>query len=259
MTITLWPAGILLVCATGLGAQGAASCSGPGAAFGITAFECASCRIKQGEGIRTQYVFQAEPVVLEATASSVFRPGDVVEAVNGQPIMSAAGGERFTYPPPGQTTVTVRRGNARVQLSTTVAGCREPRGRVRDVQPSNEPLIIVDGVPVTDVADADPTLALGPRRFGFAVACTPSCTRVRAADGSDYYKFDGYPPVVAVMPGEAAALAGLRVGDRVVEIDGKSILDEEGAVRFLRENRRDSLSVTVLRDGKRTSYTLRAK
>jgi hypothetical protein len=49
------------------------------------------------------------------------------------------------------------------------------------------------------------------------------------------------------------------VGDIVSEIDAISILTEEGALRFQRSGRNESLRVTVLRDGKRIEYVLQAR
>ncbi len=49
-----------------LAAQTATSCAGPGAAFGITSYQCASCSMKGGGKGRPYTIFQAELVVLES-------------------------------------------------------------------------------------------------------------------------------------------------------------------------------------------------
>jgi hypothetical protein len=54
-------------------------------------------------------------------------------------------------------------------------------------------------------------------------------------------------------------MMGLRVGDVVTEIDGISILTEEGALRFQRSERKESLRVTVMRDGKRIGVLLQSR
>src|SRR5262252_6662351 len=117
-----WRLLALLFWAAPVAAQQATSCAGPGAAFGVTSYQCASCGVKQGVGTKPQYVFQAEPIVLETAPTSVLKAGDVIEAVNGEPIMTQAGADRFTYPPAGQVTLTVRRANARVQLAASTVG-----------------------------------------------------------------------------------------------------------------------------------------
>jgi TonB-dependent SusC/RagA subfamily outer membrane receptor len=323
----------ILIWATPTAAQQTASCSAPGAAFGVTSYQCASCVIKQGDGAKPQYVFQAEPIVLEALPTSVLKAGDVIEAVNGEPIMTQAGADRFAYPQAGQVTLTVRRANARIQLTTSTADCESKPSQPND---PSQPLIILDGVAVTSIdqvkrADIDNVevlkgqaatafygerarngiivittkrtsspqpaarpgdpvyvidgvvvsppglvadtslnpaleragyrveLAPSGRRFGFAVGCEQACTRTKASDGADYYKFDTYPPIVALTPGGAAERAGIHVGDLVTEVDGKSVLTEDGALRFIRGTKAESLQLTVIRDRKTIGYLLKAR
>jgi TonB-dependent SusC/RagA subfamily outer membrane receptor len=309
-----------------LAAQEYASCSGPGAAFGVTSYQCASCSIKQTPGARTQYIFQSEPIVLEAVKTSALQPGDVIEAVNGEPIMSVAGMVQFTYPRAGKSIVTVRRGNARVQVAATTVECDaslKARPEVADsplmivdgsivsdlnqvetagiesvdvlkgptavalygpraakgviviatkrgttakpkpgtpVAPKSDPLIIIDGVvQPSPTPDVDVNQSSSGRRFGFAIGCLPSCTRTKTASGTEYYQFDGYPPVVALTAGGPAERAGIRLGDLISQIDGRSILGEEGALRFLRGDKTETLHVTVLRDRQSVGYLLTAR
>jgi TonB-dependent SusC/RagA subfamily outer membrane receptor len=308
-----------------LAAQQAASCSGPGAAFGVTSYQCASCAVKQGNGVRTKYVFQAEPIVLETSKASVLRSGDIIEAINGDPIMTQAGADRFTYPMgAGPFLITVRRGNSRVQLVATTSGCGDNAGganapnlplvlvdgAVSDLKqldestidqievlkgqaatalygpgaaagvivittkravkskpkpateaaPKSDPLFIIDGVvQPSPTSDVDVNQSSSGRRFGFAIGCLPSCTRTKTAAGAEYYRFDGYPPVVALTAGGPAERAGIRVGDLISQIDGKSILGEEGALRFLGGNKTETLHVTVLRDRQTIGYLLTAR
>jgi TonB-dependent SusC/RagA subfamily outer membrane receptor len=261
--------------------------------------------------------------VLETAMSSVLKPGDVIEAVNGDPIMTQAGADRFTYPAAGPALITVRRGNSRVQLAATTSGCGDkadmpdaankplvlvdgavgdlnqldkstidrvevlkgaaatalygpgaaagvivittkPDVKLRpksapEIAPTSEPLIIIDGVVQPSTYEVDVNQSSSGRRFGFAIGCLPSCSRARAADGSEYYKFDGYPPIVALTSGGPAERAGIRVGDVVTQIDGKSILGEEGALRFSRGDKAEALHVTVLRDRLAVGYLLKAR
>ena len=316
-----------------LGAQGAAACLGPGAAFGVTSYQCASCGVKQEPGGRTQYVFQAEPIVLEAAASSALRAGDVIVAVNGEPIMTRAGSDLFAYPKAGASTITVRRGNARQQVTAATIGCEAPapatvpkgkepviimdgvvvsgslpwlqktlsdipRSDIESVEvlkgplaastyntpegrdvivvktkrppstrqkpgspasPDTGPLLVIDGVSIRPASEIDPNVAGNARRYGFAIGCVPSCSKARAADGTDYYRFDAYPPIAALVPGGLAERAGIRVGDLVAKIDGRSILSDDGAIEFFRANRTNSMRVTVLRDRSEKDYLLNAR
>ena len=310
----------ILVWATPAAAQQGASCAAPGAAFGVTSYQCASCGIKQGAGARPQYIFQAEPIVLETAPGSILKSGDVIEAVSGEPIMTQSGADRFVYPQAGTVTLTVRRGGARVQLSTSTPGCENKPAQPEDTskplitidgvavsdmnqlkpadidniqvlkgeaarglygerarngvivittkratspkaaRPTNDPLYVIDGVvqPQPGLA-ADTNLTPSGRRFGFAVGCLQGCMRTKSSDGTDYYKFDGYPPIVALTPGGAAERAGIRVGDLVTEVDGKSVLTEDGALRFMRGTKTETLQLTVIRDRQSVGYQLKAR
>lgn len=134
--------------ATALSAQSGPSCpNGPGSAFGIVAYQCASCGFKQEPGQAASYTFFAEPVVTQVDRSAGFastRPliiidgvvqgiaavGDVIEAVDGHPITTQAGADLFAYPTPGSHSLTVRRGRERQVLDVSVpASCdARPRG-----------------------------------------------------------------------------------------------------------------------------------
>jgi C-terminal processing protease CtpA/Prc len=111
---------------------------------------------------------------------------------------------------------------------------------------------------IPNTSEADASVSAGGRRFGFAIGCVPSCTRARTADGADYYKFDGYPPIVALTPGGAAERAGIQVGDLISHIDGKSILSEEGATRFFR-NKTETMKITIVRNRQPIGYVLKAR
>jgi len=317
------------VCGVPLAAQEGVSCSGPGAVFGVTSYQCASCSFTQGDRSMKVYTsFQTEPIVLTTAKASALQPGDVVEAVNGEPITTAAGAEQFTSPRGGKANVTVRRGGSRVQLSAVPLTCdgapgglppsaplnsplvvvdgvvvsdlnQVPSGSIESVDvlkgpaatllygsratngvivigtkrspgtttlrtpPSaaatNEPIIVIDGVRVAGAPEAEVNQFFAGRRFGFAIGCQPSCTRARSADGSGYYTFDAYPPIVALIPGGPAERAGLRVGDLIAQIDGRSILGEDGALRFFRGDKAESMRITVLRNRELVDHVLKAR
>jgi hypothetical protein len=267
-----------------------APAAGPGQAFGVTAYQCTSCSHKKEGDARAEYSFNAEPVVLETATWSPLKAGDVIEAVNGHPITTRAGADQFTYPPAGEALVMVRRGGARVELRMAPhQGCADrwlPNAnrieRVAVIRGETAVLrygldALQGAIVITTKKDSTPPSPLQPNyrtirpesttamaspghgRFGFALSCVPSCTRVRASGGTDYWRFDGHPPIAGIMPGGPAAMAGLRVGDVVTEIDGISILSEDGALRFQRSERKESIRVTVLRDGKRVEYSLQPR
>ncbi|MGH7711659.1 MAG: PDZ domain-containing protein [Gemmatimonadaceae bacterium] len=316
MYCTLWRVALtaLIAAATSVSAQSVSGCplividgaiqppaaTGPGVAFGVNAYQCASCGFKRENGGRAGYSFNAEPIVLETTAWSPLRTGDVIEAVNGQPITTRAGADQFTYPPAGESVITVRRDGSRMQVKAQahpecgreglfgasniervqiirgpmavfrygpdalggafVIKTKEGSGNL-DLRPTPHPdpvrTLTPGAVPSADSAHGHGSAI--DSRYGFAIACLPSCTRARTSDGTEYWKFDGYPPIYGIRPGGPAALAGIRVGDVVIEVDGVSILTEDGAQRFLRSGRTESMHLTILRDGRRVGYLLRAR
>ena len=84
-------------------------------------------------------------------------------------------------------------------------------------------------------------------KFGVAVECAPSCTVQRLANGEMHYKYEGYPRVIEVREHSAADRAGLRVGDLITKVEGRSILAEDA----LRDSeQKDQLHMTLRRDGK---------
>jgi len=69
-----------------------------------------------------------------------------------------------------------------------------------------------------------------------------------------------YPPqpvvVAELTEGEPAALAGLRVGDRVVEVDGMAVADYADFVRLIRARPGQQTRLVALRDGARVEFAL---
>ena len=269
-----------------LGAQAAQACAvSPGVRYGILAFQCASCSMQQpAPGGRVTYTFLSEPIVTETEPGSAFEVGDIIEAVDTLPITTQAGADHFTYPADGSHTVTVRtgqqrrdvvmqlrgscrvgsanspldtvrRGNQMVVIDTTVHagygsghGSRSGGGRGVGVPVlGGEPMVIVDGRPVKATGSQ-----IG--RFGFATECRPSCSTKQSVSGRYVFVYDGYPVVAAVRAGSPAEGAGLRVGDEIVVINGRSILAEDALEGT---DARDDLRLTVRRAGKETRITMR--
>jgi hypothetical protein len=108
---------------------------------------------------------------------------------------------------------------------------------------------IVNGSPVIHSSGSSPAIG----RFGFAVECSPSCSLNRSPSGAYYYKYDGYPRIVEVRERSAADRAGLRVGDLITKVEGKSILNED-ALRG--SDQGNQLHITVRRDGKEIDVSM---
>jgi hypothetical protein len=101
----------------------------------------------------------------------------------------------------------------------------------------------------TSVAGGTATLSdSATGRFGFAVECRPSCSMKWLPNGDFYYKYHGFPRVAAVREGSPADRAGMRVGDVITKINGRSIVDDEGVLQRAEQN--EQLRLTTRRDGK---------
>jgi membrane-associated protease RseP (regulator of RpoE activity) len=96
-----------------------AASAGPGSAFGIDAYDCASCGVaRYRDSVHAVYTFGAEPVVVTVSplARDRIRPGDVIVAVNGNPITTRAGADMFAYPDSGEIKLTLRRNGTNIDV-----------------------------------------------------------------------------------------------------------------------------------------------
>jgi hypothetical protein len=115
---------------------------------------------------------------------------------------------------------------------------------------------VIGGVPIIVIAGAVQPRGGSqpvPGKFGIASECEPSCSVKRTPTGEYYYKYDSYPRVVQVRKRSAADRAGVQVGDLIVEVEGRSIL-EDGSIVNLEQ--RDRLRMTVRRDDKAIDVAL---
>ena len=66
-------------------------------------------------------------------------------------------------------------------------------------------------------------------------------------NGTYIYKYDNYPAIVAVRPGSVADRTGLRVGDEIIAVNGRSILADDALTGT---ETSEELKMTIKRDGK---------
>jgi hypothetical protein len=226
----------------------AQSCAGPGAVYGVTSYECEKCGMSVKDG-RPQFTFNTEPRILETEAGSVLKPGDVVVSVGTHRITTAEGARLFTYPPPRSVVrLEVRRdGKPVVTIGEVKIDCGTSEPRFVTV-PMQQSYTVEKGSGEVESA-----------KVGFALGCRPSCTRTKGPGGVEYWKFDAPPPVVAVRPNSPADRSGMKVGDIVVEVDGKSVMLPEANLRLFKfPSEGGKIQLTLAREGKRLTYTLLA-
>lgn len=220
---------------------------GPGGPVGVKSYTCASCGVDRKDG-KAEYFFTTEPVIIEGMPGSNLRAGDVITSINGKPITTREGAMDFAYPRPGKVNVTYRRelpdqfGRTSIitmtETLTVAPDCRLTSSEINSVEVVKGPPLsasfrlrnaIISRDSMAGLPIPDPT-----SRLGFAVSCTPSCTKATSRSGETYWKHDGYPAIVALRTKSPAADAGLRLGDLIAEVDGMSVTDEAGSLALQR-------------------------
>jgi C-terminal processing protease CtpA/Prc len=214
-----------------------------------------SCGFQNKANAPPAFSFHVEPILLRVSSKSLLRNADIIEAVDGHPITTREGSDAFTYPDTGLHVITLRRAGKQERL-VLEAMC-EPGTGSSGSTPAG--VVIADSTGAATITGVKPAPSASQSRFGLAVSCTPSCTKVRASDGTSYWKYDGYPSIAAVRPESPAELAGLRKNDVVTKVDGLSVLDEAGALKLFRSESAASLRLTILRAGKELEIRLEAK
>ena len=94
--------------------------------------------------------------------------------------------------------------------------------------------------------------------FGFSIRCNDCGWSSTGRPGeSPVWESDEAPEIAMVARRSPADVAGLKVGDRITHIDGVSILTTEGRRKFGRVRPRQTVRLTVRRDGRSMTKELR--
>lgn len=102
-----------------------------------------------------------------------------------------------------------------------------------------------------------------PLLYGFALECVDCAPGGRGRVGGAgrgeapvVWSYRSFPRVAGVAPGSVAEEAGIQAGDLLISIDGLSLLDEQGASRFARAVKGDTVRLLFERDSKPVSVSL---
>ena len=252
--------------------------------LGIAGFSC-NCTYYEGADGERYWLFRSEPEVIEVRENSVasgkLRGGDVITAIDGMLITTREAGRRFANVRPGErVTLTLRRGDSWSKF-TLVAGGRCERAVPAPAAPPTPPT-----APRTEAPPREPRAARPPTAreapspvpaavprparlprppegvfpsgwFGFGISC--DCTvHAATADAPPVWEFREPPEIYSVEPGSPAERAGLKRGDRLIEIDGVPLVDEAGGRRFGAVKAGQAVRFVYRRGGERGAVSITA-
>jgi regulator of sigma E protease len=234
-----------------LAAQSASVCAPTQRALADFGFglACANCVIDSRAPV--WIVFHLPPGLHDiragGPASAKIAQDDTLLAIDGMDITSRNGSERFSMARPGDSLqLTVRRKGA-LLTTTIVAGTRCGPG----ISPSRE-VIYRDIVRRRSAADST-----AARRGWIGVALVAAMSpETLAAWAAARQPFPSLPLVGAVAPNSPAATAGLEAGDRLIAVNGASLLTTSGTTYFRNAVPGVAMSVTYVRRGKEYTTTV---
>lgn len=233
--------GLVLVAGGGAKVSGAPvqDCPAPRADLGI------EYRFAAGDFVRAEdgglwVRFLTEPTIVRVRAGGpaegILLPGDAVVAAGGELITSTAGSRAFHFAPAtGTVRLVVRRqGEPREVVVAPRPRCPEVRG-AEPPGPGAEP---------------------APKGGWLGVRLSCEECGLERVDGEQIWRFRRPPLVASVSEGSPAAVAGIRSGDTIAEIDGLDLGSEAGSLRLWELVEGQRVVLTLERDGVRRSVEL---
>jgi hypothetical protein len=229
----------------------------------------------------------------DGPAAGKLREGDILTAIDGVLITTRDGSRRFADLTPGTTaTLTVRRNGREIPVRIVAdAVCPElalaPENNVIVISDSRAPVPATPAVPETPETPEVPMIPetpatpgfsmLAPRTqradrlpmpaiptedalprgwSGFGLTCR-DCGGSPGREGQPpMWKFGTLPTIYFLDPGSPAARAGIQIGDVLTQLDGVSLLTEEGGRRFGALKPEQSVRWTIRRGGNTRTLTV---
>ena len=232
------------VCAGTLAAQSARVCAPTQRALADYGFglACANCVIDSRAEV--WITFHLPPGIhdirREGPAFASLVDNDTLLTIDGMDITSRKGSERFSTASPGDSVEFSFRRKGAVLTTTIVAGTKCGPG-ILPSKPTRE-------VMYRDIVRSPDSIAARRGWIGVALVADISPESV-AALAISRQPFPTLPLVGAVAPGSPAATAGLEAGDRLIAVNGASLLTTVGATHFRNTVPGVAMSVTYVRRG----------
>ena len=236
--------GASLLCAGTLAAQSGNLCAPTERSLADFGFgnACANCVIDMRAPV--WIIFKLPPGVQAirtgGPAFGILAENDTLLAIDGMDIASQNGSERYSTASPGDSVDFTFRRKGVVLTTTIVAGAKCGPG----ILPSRE-------VTYRDIVRSRTALdSNGVPRGWIGVALVGAISPESVATLSiSQQPFPTLPLVGAVAPGSPAATAGIKVGDRLIAVNGASLLTTVGATHFRNTVPGVAMSVTYVRRG----------
>lgn len=211
--------------------------------------------LREVRGVAVEKVIEGSPA-----EKAGLQAGDVIVRFNGEELTSVRKLTRMLgeVSPDHQAKLTVIRGGGEREIAATLGkrpipkfeegsfGMNLPRAERIPFPPSADmpPLPPMRGTPGTPGEPFGFRWGTSGRRIGISV--TTLTTQL-----SEHYGVPGGVLINEVRINSAAAKAGLKAGDVIVEVDGKELKSEGELIRAISEKKEGDLSLTILRERNR--------
>jgi membrane-associated protease RseP (regulator of RpoE activity) len=195
--------------------------------LGINRLSCNCSLTTGGDPSERIWEFKSEPLIqgvdADGPAAGKLRTGDVITTIDGYLITTAEGGRRYAQVQPGvPVELAVRRGGGAVAVDVTPGSTCRAQEYVS--VPANPPLLRL--LPIAGW----PAHRITPKGWlGFGLSCINCVVKTGT---TPLWTFSQPPVVNAVEPDSPAWKAGLRAGDRLLNIGGHPFITEQGARLF---------------------------
>lgn len=193
------------------------------------------------DGVLVQSILPEGPA-----RDSGLTPGDVITAVDGRPVATVQQLRKVVTRkrPESEITLSVHRDGADIELKSRTGEMPDRETLVARTPRRPQPPEESDGNPV-EATEPEPTRVLG---------MTLKPGDVDSGDGGEGAL------VASVADDSPAARAGLRAGDRVIELDRRPVTSPEDAATIVEDaERKGRLRIQWLREGRRYSEVLRRR
>lgn len=218
--------------------------------------------LKSVRGVGIAKVLEGSP----AEAAGI-RSGDVIVRLNGEDITGSLKLTRMIgeIAPDHLARVTIFRSGGERDLDVTIGKRPMPRFengnfefRMPQIDEINLPqpgqMPDLERLPRISVSPGRPGVpmawALGNRRQ-IGVGLMPLTEQL-----SDHFGVDSGTLVSEVRKDSPAEKAGLRAGDIIIEVNGKSIKDDEDIIKAINEKKEGAVTLTIVRDRGRQTITV---